>query len=996
MGHGAYDRWHDGQWTVFNRWDVDSLTNAGMFPFVLSFSCYTGNLEDQHGCIAEKFVNTDSIGAIAYFGASKGSRNPPDNRLCEAMFDAIFEDCLYQTGQIMVQGKLQMINLGIEDWCELYNLVGDPSLDLSGSTGNQYKPDLAVAHSAISFDPDPPSFGNPTIKAKVKNIGDGEVFPIDVDVAFYDGHPENGGLFIGYDNIQICSPGDSSDASVIWSTTMDDIGWHDIYVVVDPDNLIDEAFEGNNQSGVRVWLHNYQEGFPVYLSDIVESSPVLADLNNDDKKEIIVGSNSDSLYVLLFDGTPYPEWPNWLEDDVVSSPAVGDLNNDGSLEIVVGSGGLPGGTNRGKLWAFNTDGSLFWAEPIILGDAIISSPALGDIDGDDSLEIIIGTTLGGIPRISCKLYALKNDGTILWENPLGSIESTPALADLNCNGLPDVVITTSDTVYALEDSTGNLLWHVRVPAFVGRYPSPSLAELNGDDSIEVIVAGIAGISVLKGSNGDEIWSYATTTRAYSPTIGDIDRDGDLEIVFGTGKGESVSAKINVIDHNGDSVFSYPVDGTICSSPTIADIDGDTKMEIIFSFIGETTLFNYYGVYIINHDGTPFFQQCIPIYNGSKSSAAIGDIDDDGDVEIVLGGNDSQLHVWDFWGNPFHFEWTMFRYDHNHTGLYDAPPAAPTGLDYKIGVNSHVEVRLSWNANTEPDLAGYNVYRNDERINEDLVLTNSYRDRNVEPGKRYTYKVTAVDEGRKESDFSNEVTVFLPKYWIAAGSEEPSPWLVQRNGYYQWGSWQDSTADYHQEELIYHITDMNPAKLYEIGLIYFAPLDTNNQRIQILKADGIPIHVGIQIPHEPILIRRRIPRLAYRDGEICLDLKKIRGNNAVVSVAFIWEYETGGGSQSDGESTIPEVYALAQNYPNPTCGQTSILYQLPENTYVSLKIYNVVGQLTRTLVDEPMKAGYCRVNWDGRNESNDKVASGIYFYRIKTGSYIKTKKMVLVQ
>lgn len=322
--------------------------------------------------------------------------------------------------------------------------------------------------------------------------------------------------------------------------------------------------------------------------------------------------------------------------------------------------------------------------------------------------------------------------------------------------------------------------------------------------------------------------------------------------------------------------------------------------------------------------------------------------------------------------------------------------APTGLDYKIGVNSHVEVILFWDANTEPDLAGYNVYRNDERINGYLVLTNSYRDRNVEPGKRYTYKVTAVDKGRKESDFSNEVTVFIPKYWIAAGNEEPSPWLVQRNGYYQWGSWQDSTADYHQEELIYHITDMNPAKLYEIGLIYFAPPDTNNQRIQILKVDGIPVHTGIQIPHEPILIRRRIPRLAYRDGEIYLNFKKIRGENVVVSTAFIWEYEIGGGSQTNGESTIPEVYALAQNYPNPTCGQTSILYQIPENTYVTLKIYNVVGQLIRTLVDEPMKAGYYRVNWDGRNESNDKVASGIYFYRIKAGSYIKMKKMVLVQ
>lgn len=540
--------------------------------------------------------------------------------------------------------------------------------------GNQYIVDLAIGHNDIRFVPDPPNYGMPLIKAMVKNVGQAEIIPLETEVAFYDGNPDSAGTLIGLDVIPTPLPGDSSEASVTWNTTDDDVGTHDIYVVVDPNDLIDEAFEGNNRRSVRVWLHNYQEGFPVNLSDNVESSPVLVDLNNDDKKEIIVGSNSDSLYVIYFDGTPYPGWPNWLEDDVVSSPAVGDLDNDGSLEIVVGSGGLPGGSDRGKLWAFNADGSPFWVEPIVLGDAIISSPALGDIDGDDSLEIIIGTASGGPPKVSCKLYALRNDGSILWENPLGIIESSPALGDMNSNGLPDVVITASDTVYALEDSTGNVLWSVRVQGFMDRYPSSLLAELNGDDSIEVIVAGVDGISVLKGSNGYEIWSYPTTTRAYSPTIGDIDRDGDLEIVFGTDKGELVSAQINVIDHNGNSVFSYPVDGKIRTSPTIADIDGDANMEIILSSIGETTLFNYYGVYIINYDGRPFFQECIPIYNGSKSSAAIGDIDDDGDVEIVSGGNDSQLHVWDFWGNPFHFEWTMFRYDRTHTGLYDAPPA----------------------------------------------------------------------------------------------------------------------------------------------------------------------------------------------------------------------------------------------------------------------------------------------------------------------------------
>ncbi|MGB2698468.1 MAG: FlgD immunoglobulin-like domain containing protein [Candidatus Zixiibacteriota bacterium] len=101
---------------------------------------------------------------------------------------------------------------------------------------------------------------------------------------------------------------------------------------------------------------------------------------------------------------------------------------------------------------------------------------------------------------------------------------------------------------------------------------------------------------------------------------------------------------------------------------------------------------------------------------------------------------------------------------------------------------------------------------------------------------------------------------------------------------------------------------------------------------------------------------------------------------------------------EGEETdlIPSAYGLGQNYPNPYNLKTQIGYQLPEAGKVTLTIYNVRGRLVRTLVNEQKPAGYHSVVWDGRTDNGMQVSSGIYFYRIQAGKFLKTKKMVLLK
>jgi hypothetical protein len=94
--------------------------------------------------------------------------------------------------------------------------------------------------------------------------------------------------------------------------------------------------------------------------------------------------------------------------------------------------------------------------------------------------------------------------------------------------------------------------------------------------------------------------------------------------------------------------------------------------------------------------------------------------------------------------------------------------------------------------------------------------------------------------------------------------------------------------------------------------------------------------------------------------------------------------------------IPDEFALQQNFPNPFNPTTAIAYTLKENSRVSLKIYNTLGQLVKTLVNSQQEAGVKTVQWDGTNEVGARVASGMYLYRLEANNFVQTKKMVLMK
>jgi hypothetical protein len=97
-----------------------------------------------------------------------------------------------------------------------------------------------------------------------------------------------------------------------------------------------------------------------------------------------------------------------------------------------------------------------------------------------------------------------------------------------------------------------------------------------------------------------------------------------------------------------------------------------------------------------------------------------------------------------------------------------------------------------------------------------------------------------------------------------------------------------------------------------------------------------------------------------------------------------------------QNVLPDAFELAQNYPNPFNPTTTIHYALPKDEQVILNIYNINGILVKTVVSEKQKAGRYSVIWNGKNNQELQVPSGVYLYKIHAGNFISTRKMSLIK
>ncbi|HXJ64108.1 MAG TPA: C25 family cysteine peptidase, partial [Actinomycetota bacterium] len=341
--------------------------------------------------------------------------------------------------------------------------------------------------------------------------------------------------------------------------------------------------------------------------------------------------DSTGLYVFDKNGQLRPGFPFKIADAIWSSAAIGDLNGDGQMEMAFGSNGNKFYIMRanGQEWMDGDANASTKGVFKVLGQPInFGTPALADLDGDGLPEIIYGSFDG-------KLYAWKSNGTNVPGFPFttnGSITSSAAVGYLDGPGdtSPEIVFsTTADSLYVLNaNGQRRAGWPVRARAGgSSRSPSPALADMNNDGFLDIVHLGTEGL----------VWAY--------------NRNG------------TVLAPWNGVR------YTPMTSGASESSPVVADINGDGFNDIVCG--GEDSQLTA----LSGADGSVLPGFPIQLGGEVRGTPALADIDKDGKTEIVLAGWDKNIYVWDY---DFPFSpgktppWPQFHHDARRTGFASAP------------------------------------------------------------------------------------------------------------------------------------------------------------------------------------------------------------------------------------------------------------------------------------------------------------------------------------
>ena len=342
------------------------------------------------------------------------------------------------------------------------------------------------------------------------------------------------------------------------------------------------------------------------------------------------------LLCILQARSQFPQIKWWFDtyDASFGQSAAGDIDNDGMLEITFGCY-----RHDSCVYALNAeDGSLLWkynTHPFGAEGCNDVAPVIYDVDGDDSLEVIVPSSCN--PKTFC---FRGSNGAVQWQAPTAGSDSPPTVADIDGDGKPEILHGGFDgAVVCLNGENGSLAWKKTVWSNSWVQTAPTILDADGDGSLDFIVGTWAfgndtsKVYAFRASDQTLIWSVPVGDVIYHGTgVSDLDNDGQPELAMGAYDG------LLYIFNAGDGslAWDYQGDYYIGAPATVADLDNDGSCEVIFC--------DAFGVSALTSSGGLKWYYPIPGYGTAFRGAAVAEINGDGIPDVIFGTSTGEVTV----------------------------------------------------------------------------------------------------------------------------------------------------------------------------------------------------------------------------------------------------------------------------------------------------------------------------------------------------------------
>uniref|UniRef100_A0A7C4XTC2 T9SS type A sorting domain-containing protein n=1 Tax=candidate division WOR-3 bacterium TaxID=2052148 RepID=A0A7C4XTC2_UNCW3 len=1045
----------------------DSLLNIDKYTLLIIISCYTGPF--QSDCLGERWVNNPSGGGIAYIGPSGPSEGYIHTEILTTLYDSLFS---FPIAEAMARSKIPYIPFSMSDnWYRFYifsiNLLSDPVITV--------------------WDSIPRTFDSIVVTPETLNIGIDTVTitlnpPVDSFEVIY--YKENE-LFLRDSNFS---------GSIVSQIKTESPGYlkivvhrrrfysyiDSIYVAPSIPHLVYDHFTIRDSLNNNNGMLNPGEDIFLYVALKNNGGLTASGIN----AQIF---SSDTFITILNSSSPYPDiYPNSNAENLIPfyfrvkssipdghsiefliSITYNGANSD-SFQVIASAPGL-------KLFTQHCDSVnnyyLIFPDLENSGNFLADSvrciiSALSDtvtiVDSIAEFPIIYPNTVQGI--VDTLSLTLNYPGPIRYNlrvyyrsrevlNKNIKIQSPPAPDSFRCLGMPNSILLNWKPVdgaigyriyratnpsgpyefmknplervssfedfnaqmdidyyyylYAVDSSMNEGLpgdtlrarrnpnlaqgWPQTVYGYI--YTSPNFGDLDPYPGLEITVATrddgtvyawhYDGTPIIHSpyndgrifSGGGECWT--------SPAIGDINNDGRNDIVFGLRRTFNNLYAISYYDSIYLPMPNWPitVPGRVFSAPVLGDLDNDGDLEIIVRTEGA-------DIYVFNYDGTPYFPPAGLLFNGPGGAwggPAVGDINNDGNLEIVsCGGSWSDsLYVWDRYGN------------------YLSPFPIFIQSEYRLRCATVIGDIIG---DSRPEIAFFadsthKVYL----VSPDGYILWFYELPHLELIESYPIFADITGDGRPELVCAESKTGLLVVF-DSLGNPLPNfPFVSTEH------DWRKVIcADFDNDNISDIAVHANNWRLYG--------MDANIQNVP-----GFPIKFGNYLAPSSSPAVYDIDL----DGKLELmvapcDFKFYVFNLNTTKYEwpkFRYDPYNSGWYRSGNLPGVREIASLESEikgerlmvYPNPFRNHLMIKFQIPNTKFqtnsksenpkqrvAGIKIYDSSGRLVKSLKLSTRYSLLTTVIWDGTDNLGRRLPSGVYFVRLETDSFRQIEKVILLR